>query len=338
MKIRLTLSAVLLVLPTLLPVSTAAADKVLARGVVQTEFGIWTPALRLESKDAAPKAVLVPGFGGRVLSYGTGNGNILWNEPAGAPAAPTETGYRAGGFQTVLGPEVAGLPPQPALGHGPYDFSLRRGSMIQLRSGDENSVEASIEKEVMFDPSTGDVGFLFRMKNLANRDAALSFWHRIACQPGGFVILPLSRKSRFPSGWSVRREAEGKAVWDGAAPKAEGVEVQDGILVARTGAGAARVGADSDAQWVAYVLGRTLFILHFPYYANAVYAEGGNSVTFAWDERSTELQPIGPEARLRSRKTAELPMKWSLVQLPAEVTTPAGARALASQVPVSPFL
>jgi hypothetical protein len=327
------------VLATLVVLSAApafGADKSLGRGVVQTTFAGLNPALRLESKDAAPKAVLVPGFGGRVLSYGLRNENILWNDPASASGA--ESGHVPGGFQTVFGPEVAMLPLQPALANGAYEFNVRKGSLVSLRSEDEKSVGGSIEKEVMFDPATGELGFLFRMKNTRDRDAALSFWHRIACQPGGYVLVPVNKKSRFPAGWSVRRDVGGKVTWDGAAPEASGVRVVDGVLVAKTGSGSGRVGADSDAQWMAYALGRTLFILHFPYYSSAVYSEGGNSVTFAWDERMTELQPMGPEARIRSRKSAELPMKWALMELPSEVTTPEQARALAALIPVSPFL
>lgn len=314
--------------------SARGADKSLARGVTETEFEGRGPALRLESKEAAPRAVVLPGLGGRVVSYGLKGDNLLLADlPAG-----TGDGHRPGGFQTTFGPEVTGLPAQPVLASGGYDYSVRKGSLVILRSGEEKAVGGSIEKEIMFDPASGELGFLFRMKNLQDRDAAMSFWHRIACRPGGFVLLPLSKKSRFPSGWSVRREAGGKVSWDGASPQMDGVQVVDGVLVARTGGAGGRVGADSDGQWMAYVLGRSLFILHFPYYANAVYAEGGNSVTFAWSEQWTELQPMGPEARIRSRKTAELPMKWAVVELPSEVTTPEQARALASQIPVSPFL
>ena len=112
----------------------------------------------------------------------------------------------------------------------------------------------------------------------------------------------------------------------------------DGVLVARPGGSATKIGADSDAQWMAYVHGRTLFMIHFPYYSGAVYSEGGNSVAVAWDETQTELQPMSPEARLRTRKSYEFPIKWSLIELPAEVTTHEQARALADKVPSSPFL
>jgi hypothetical protein len=327
---------------TLSPIpDTQAASKPVARGINQIAFGTWTEALQLESKDAAPKAVVVPAFGGRVLSYGFRGESILWNptEAPGADAGNLTNPAIPGGFLCLLGPDSAPPANQGGLANGRYDWSTKgRSPVVILKSPEDKSARASIEREVMFDPSTGDLGFVHRLKNLTDQDGAFTLSQRIACQPGGFVLFPLSKKSRFAAGWAVLRENGGRTTWDGANPTLEGVRVLDGVLVAKTGTGNARIGADSDAQWMAYVVGRTMFILHFPFYASAVYAEGGNSVTCSWSAQNTELQPIGPEARLRSRRTSELPMKWSLVELPAEITKPEQARALADKVPASPFL
>jgi hypothetical protein len=195
-----------------------------------------------------------------------------------------------------------------------------------------------LEKEIQFDPATGDVGFVHRMRNMSERDSAYCFWHRIACRPGGFVLLPLNANSRFPAGWSQRQVVDGKASYDGNQPQSGAVRLLDRVLVARTGDHGTTVGTDGDGQWVAYALGRTLFVVHFPVYSSATYSEGGNTVTVTWDATKTELQPFSPEARLRSRKTYEFPLKWSIIELPAEVTTHEAARALVEQIPGSPFL
>ncbi len=316
-----------------------ASEKSPARGINRTRFEHWPDALQLESKESAAKAVVVPAFGGRVMSYGLHGENILWVNPdasAAVPATPTNTLVPAGFFCT-LGPDSPARPGNGAMANGTYEWTTRSHALLVLRSPEEKGARASLEREMMFDPSTGDLGFVHRVKNLTEDDAAFTLCQRIACKPGGFVLVPVNKKSRFAAGWSVKRDAAGASPWDGATPQAEGVRLLDGLLVARTGTGSARVGTDSDAQWMAYVIGRSLFIINFPYYASAVYAEGGNSVTFSWNDKMTELEPIGPEARLRSRKTADLPMKWSLVELPAEVTSFEQARALADKVPASPF-
>jgi len=234
--------------------------------------------------------------------------------------------------------EVAADAAHPALVVGPWECSPKKNNLFNLTTSEDKTLGVELEKQIMFDPNSGDLGFQHRVKNMRDRDSAVCFWHRIALRPGGYVLVPVNKKSRFPNGWSIQKSAAGKLTWDYAPATMDGVRVIDGILVARTGTGGPiKIGVDSDAQWAAYVTGRTLFITHFPYYSTAVYSEGGNSVAIAWDERRTELQPMAPEARLRSRKSNDFPLKWSLVELPAEVTTPEAARALAAQVPASPF-
>jgi hypothetical protein len=337
---RLTLALVLLTGGTLLAPSALAQKKTGSRGITVGPFEGWPEALRLESRDARPRAVVVPAVGGRVLSYGLGDENILWVNPEtqGKTLASDPAGFDPGGFRCDLGPEVAALPAHPALVLGPWEWSIKKNYLIGLKTAEDKTLGVELEKQIMFDPATGDLGFEHRVKNTQEREAALSLWHRIDLRPGGFVLVPVHKKSRFANGWSVQKSSGGKLTWDSAPPATEGVQVLDGMLVARTGAGGpVKIGVDSDAQWAAYITGRTLFITHFPYYSTAVYSEGGNSVTVAWDDRRTELQPMAPEARLRSRRSNDFPLKWSLVELPAAVTTPEEARAVAQQVPASPF-
>lgn len=326
-------------LATALGSRSVAAEKAAGRSGKRVEFSGWPDAIPLASRDSVPSARVVPSVGGRVMFYGRRGENILWVNPEtkGHTLASAGGIFQPGGFQCDLGPEVAGLPVHPELWVGAYDATRRKDDLYILRAPTDRALPVEMERGVLFDPSTGDLGFLHRIKNNVERDAAYSLWHRIACQPGGFVLLPLNRKSRFSAGWSMQRQKDGKLTYDGAAPESPAVKILDGILVARTGGAATKIGADSDAQWVAYARGRTLFIVHFPIYSSATYSEGGNSVTVSWDERMTELQPHSPEARLRSRRTYEFPSKWSLAELPSEVSTHEDARALATMVPASPF-
>lgn len=337
---RLTLVLVLLAAGAFLAPAADTSAKTSARGVTRVAFEGWPDALRLESRDAKPRAVLVPGLGGRVMSYGLGDENLLWVNPetAGKTLASDPAGFEPGGFFCDIGPEVAALPPHPALVLGPWEWSVKKTHLLALKTDEDKTLGVELEKLVMFDPATGDLGFEHRVKNTRERDSALCFWHRIALKPGGYVLVPVNKKSRFPSGWSVQKTTAGKLAWDSVSPAHDNVKILDGVLVARTGSGGpVKIGVDSDAQWAAYAIGRTLFIAHFPYYSTAIYSEGGNSVAIGWDDRRTELQPMAPEARLRSRKSNDFPIKWSLVELPAEVTTPEEARALADKVPASPF-
>lgn len=296
--------------------------------------GGWSDAVVLESRNQGIRAVVVPSVGARVVSYGKRDENILWANPnatgSGESADP-------GGFQCDLGPMIAGLKPHPTLWSGAYSSTRRKNQVLQLKSGEDKVLELEMEKEVVLDPASGDLGFVHRIKNISDRNQAYCLWHRIACRPGGFALVQLNKKSRFAAGWSMLRETGGKLNYDGAKPESPAVRILDGVLVAQTGANGARVGVDTGTQWVAYVLGRTLFVVHFPVYSVGVYSEGGNSVTIAWDETKTEIAPHSPEARLASRKSYEFPLKWTLIDLPSEVTTHEGARALVDQIPGSPF-
>ncbi len=296
--------------------------------------GGWADAVVLESRNEGIRAVVVPSVGGRVVSYGKRGENILWLNPnatgGGDSADP-------GGFQCDIGPMVAGLKPHPTLWSGAYSSTKRKSQTLVMKSAEDKALELELEKEVVLDPASGDLGFVHRIKNLSDRNQAYCLWHRIACRPGGFVLAQLNKKSRFKAGWSMLRENNGKWSYDGLKPESAAVKVLDGILVAQTGSNGARIGVDTGTQWVAYVLGRTLFVVHFPVYSVAIYSEGGNSLTVAWDDTKTEIAPHSPESRLASRKSYEFPLKWTWIDLPAEVTTHEQARALVDQIPGSPF-
>ncbi len=334
------LTAFLLVAAALAAHAQSAPSKSNARGISPTPFEGWKDSLLMESRDTPIRAIVTPQIGGRVVFYGPRDRNLLWIDPAAAgKTASTASGpFDPGGFIVDRGPESARLDPASDLLVGPWDASPRKGYVISLRSPEDKTGRVEVERLVMFDPSSGELGFEHRAKNTSERDTTVTLLHRIACQPGGYALLPLSKKSRFSAGWSIRRGEGARKTYDGNKPESEAVQVLDGVLVARTGGPATKIGADSDAQWVAYALGRSLFVVHFPVYPSATYSEGGNSVTLDWDERRTELQPLSAEQRVRSRKTLEFPMKWSIIDLPAEVTSHAEARRLAELVPSSPFL
>jgi hypothetical protein len=318
----------------------APAQKSPARGVQVTAFGGWGEALALDAKDVPVRAVIVPAAGGRVVFYGWGGENLLWENPAaaGQTLATLPEGVPPGGGMADIGGELAGLVARPKLTAGPYDWSAPRAFQLRLRGEADDRVAVELEKDVILDPATGELGFVHRLKNTGDRQAARSFWPRIHLRPGGFVLLPAHASSRFPARWSLRREAGGRVAYDGRTPAAEGVRLMDGVLVAKTGGAPAKVGTDGELQWAAYVLGRHLFVVHFPVFGTGVYADGGNTAEAAWNAEFTTLEPLSPEVQLRERKSYEFPTKWMIVELPAEVTTHEAARAAVEQVPSSPFL
>lgn len=322
-------AGVLLALLLAVPAAPAQrAARSAARGVLVGPHGPFAEALALESRAAGIRLVLVPEAGGRAVFYGREGRNLL-HEGAG----PDD-----GGAVHDIGPDTANLGPRPALTAGAHDWSAPRPFAVRLRSANEPGVGLAVTREVALDPETGEAGFLHRMRNTGARTAARAFQERVRVPAGGFILLPLHERSRFPARWSTRREEGGRAVYETRNPEAEGVRILDGVLVADTRAPGARVGTDGDAHWIAYVRGREMLVIQFPTFSTGVYAQGGNTAEASWNADFATLMPLSPEVQLREGKTYDFPTKWMIVTLDAPATTPEQARAAAAQIPSSPFL
>src|SRR5262249_48959033 len=156
---------------------------------------------------------------------------------------------------------------------------------------------------------------------------------RTLCRGGGYALFALNPKSRFKAGWSIRRQVEGRYVYDGDNPSDARVRVVDGGLVTEAKGPPLKVGADSDAEWIGYARGRLLFVKFYPYFATGDYTDGGNSVEFYCDDRVAELEPLSPEIRVKPKENYAFPEKWALIPLNAEVSSPEAARALVKRIP-----
>lgn len=308
----------------------ATAQKSAARGVTAGPFGGFSEALVMDARKEPVKLVLVPAAGGRVVFFGRDGRNFLWEG--------TGPGDPAAGAYTDIGPDTANLGPRPAITGGAYDWNAPRPFAIRLKSADEPGVSVAAGREATLDPETGEAGLLHRMKNIGQRQVARAFLERIQVPRGGFVLLPVNAKSRFPAKWSARREEGGRAVYDGRAPSVEGAKLFDDLLVVATTGPAGRVGTDGDAQWLAYVRDREMLVIHFPVFGTGVYAQGGNTAEAAWNADAVTLMPLSPEVQLREGKTYDFPTKWMIIPLDAPVTTHEEARAAAALIPSSPFL
>ncbi|PYI81497.1 MAG: hypothetical protein DME26_19880, partial [Verrucomicrobia bacterium] len=171
----------------------------------------------------------------------------------------------------------------------------------------------------------------------SDKEIAYCLWDRTLCKGGGYALFPLNPKSRFKAHWSIRRQSAGRYSYDGDNPADDRVRVIDGVLVTEAKGLPLKVGADSDAEWIAYARGKLLLVKYYPYFASGDYTDGGNSVEFYCDNRVAELEPLSPESRLKPNENYAFPEKWVLIQLESEVTSPEAARSLVRKIPPSPF-
>jgi hypothetical protein len=311
------------------PVAGGAIDP--ARVRVEACLGV-DPCLVIEAPGPRVTATVVPGEGGRLVQYGIGGENILWQEPdaQGRPQA-------RGGYQCDVGPEMRLIPAHPVLWSGKYAWSRSGPASLELTSAPCPVLGLRMERELSMDPGAGRLSIVQRMKNLLDREQSYCLWDRTLCKAGGFALIPLNENSRFPAHWVLGKRQGGAWVYDGTNPAHENVKAMDGVLVCRSSGPEQKVGADSDAGWIAYVLETTLLVKYFPCDPAGNYTDGGLSVAHYFNERVAELEPIGPEVRLRPGEHHDFPEVWTIVRLDAAITTHAQARALVASIPPSPF-
>ena len=284
------------------------------------------------------RLVATPAVGGRVVFYGFNGENILFENPAsfGKTLDTTSENFPVGGYQCDLGPELRGIPPHPLLWKGKYDWAARRHA-VKLTSPADATLGIQLEKEVHLAPDNGDVGITQRMLNISDRQTSFCLWDRTLCVGGGFALIPLNRKSRFKSGWSLYTKSPSGDSYQGGPSETDQIKVLSGVLVAKTGGTATKLGADSDGGWIAYVKGLLMFVKYFPYTPKGNYTDGGNSVELYFDDKVAELEPLSPEIPLAPGAKYDFPEKWTLIELNEEVLTHAQARDLVKRIPPSPF-
>ena len=317
------------------------AVRTVAANVTVENYGGWTNCLILRGGDC--KAVLVPGVGARVLHYSINGENILFENPElWGETLLTKSNFWAGGYQCDVGPELRGIPDHKWLWQGPWSARVSQSSAAYAISQPEMTLGLQMEKEIVIDPDTGDLGITQRMRNIISNDVSFCLWDRTLSKGGGFAMFPLSTKSRFKHGWSIR---QGRKVpeyrYETDKPEDQRVRIMDGVLVAQAkalpNAREMKVGADSDAGWIAYARGKILFVKYFPVFPNGNYSDGANSVEFYCSDRVAELEPLSPEVTLKPGENYTFPEKWTLIDLEKEVTSYEQARALVKRIPKSPF-
>jgi hypothetical protein len=298
----------------------------------------WPEAVRLEAPRAKASLIAAPDVGGRLISYGLGGRNLLFENPDylgktldNTAPGTLDQGYI--GYNIDLGPEVRGISKHLALWVGKYSAAVD-GSTLTLKSAVDPVTRMEITKQVEMDPLDGSLRITQAMTNRGDKDASYCLWDRTLCAGGGFALIPLNASSRFPSGWSLMKNGK----YQPENPSHPGVKLLDGVLVAKAEGPSSKLGADSDGGWIAYVSGKQLLVKYFPYYPGASYTDGGNSVELYFDPKVAELEPLSPEVTVAPGRAYEFMERWLVVPLEKEATTWEEARALVSKIPAHPFM
>jgi len=290
--------------------------------------------LFLEAPAVGVVAIAMPSEAGRLVHYSVEGESILYQ-----PADPVGGLRKGGGYGLDVGPEPRTVPrPHPAIWTQRHGWGKLGDTSIALSSEPCPVLGLKVDRQVTIDGRDGSLSIAQRMKNVTAAEQSYCLWDRTLCKPGGFTLIPLNAKSRFRAGWALGKRNE-KKLWDydGDAPAHESCRVLDRMLVVRSIGPEQKVGADSDAGWIAYVRGRVLFVKYYAYDPAGRYTDGGLSVAHYYSQTIAELEPISPEVALAPGADYVFPERWTITQLDEAVTTFEEARAVAARVPPSPF-
>lgn len=316
----------------------AAADGAFPAGLNVESFDGWSNSVVLANGKV--RTVIVPAAGGRALHYSANGENIFYlgENLHGKTLADLNGGGAHGGHQIDIGPELGNVPPHPALWWGEYSWHATGPYAVEVTSRPDAATGLKVTKSFTMDPDNGELGVQQTMANTSDKVVKYCFWDRTLCLNGGFAVIPLNQKSRFKNKWALRvKDADGRWQYDGAASApAEVTILEDHLIVSCRGA-VTKVGADSDAGWIAYVRGDLMYVKYFPYFADGQYADGGCSAEVYFDPRVAEMEPLSPEIELQPGDDYDFPEKWSLVKLNESVSTPEQALAATRKMSPSPF-
>lgn len=315
--------------------SAQAAD--VTEGVQIVTYKGWPDSYVLGGAESKAKVVVVPAVGARILHYGMNDDNIIFEVP-GSDGKVLKNGKVSswiGGYNCDIGPETRKPPEHNILWVGPHKASSTKPYSVNTVSEPDAATGIQLSKEITLDPKTGAVTIVQKMKNISDKETNFCLWDRTLCKGGGFVLIPLNKKSRFAAGWALRTKMYGEDAFNSTTPASPNVKILDGVLVAQaTGKDVrdGKLGADSDAGWMAFTVGRNLFIKCFPYYPEGTYSDGGNSVEFYWSPQVGEVEPLSPEKKLKPGEEYTFTEAWQIIPLAEEVTTFEQARLLADSV------
>lgn len=316
-----------------------AQDKTLPQGVEAKQYTGWEQCIFLNASEVPVQAIIIPAVGGRIINFSYDNDNILFENAAsaGRTVSDNKGPFWASGYQCDVGPELGHIPPHNQLWIGPNTWKAPRDYSVDLNSEVDPNLGLAIDKQIVMAPDTGELGIVQRMRNESGSTKNYCLWDRSLCKGGGFAFFPLNKHSRFKASWSQRLKIDTNYIYNGDSPSLPQVHILNGVLVTETFGDASKIGADSDAGWIAYVRGKLLFVKYFPYNRKGTYSDGGNSVEVYFDQRVAEIEPLSPQTKLEPGQNFSFPEQWVLIPLKKEVTTVQQARELVKRIKPSPF-
>jgi hypothetical protein len=214
------------------------------------------------------------------------------------------------------GPELT-VTPHPKAWSGEWTAEITKTGAVKLTSPREDA-GIQLVREFRLVPHGESVGLSCKqtMTNIGKETREVCHWGRSFSPGGGVCVVPLGdRPSRFPSKYAMYEDG---AVINVRAKDAN-IRERDGFLEILAPPRKPKLGFDSYAGWLAYVMPNDrVFVKRFATVPDRVYNEAAGLTLSVWypPSRMIELEPIGPRERLKPGASASFTEDWWLLSHP----------------------
>jgi len=277
------------------------------------KFGRYPKAVRLLGKHS--QAVLCPEAGGRVLEFSSRDRQGLYLDPQelvdDTSKGPPMT---AGRFD--IGPELT-IAPHPALWGGAWTAEITGPHSARMVSQHDAGTGLQLIRDFTLEETDHAARLICRqtMCNVSSEVRECCHWGRSFSPGGGICVIPLAGKSKFPSKYAMYEDSAIINVRN----TDDQIRERDGCLEILSPPRKPKLGFDSQAGWLAYVLpDNTLFVKRFATHPDRVYSEAAGLTLSVWYPTGPriELEPIGPREQLPPGAAATFTEDWWLGEFP----------------------
>lgn len=266
----------------------------------------------VEITSGKARAILCPEAGGRVLEFSVDGKQALWfDEKERIPEPGKPRPMSAGRFD--IGPELT-IAAHPELWSGKWTAEITSDSSAQLTSPRDEKLGAQLRRVFQLNDD-GSLSCKQLITNISAETTEFCHWGRSFSPGGGICLIPLFGQSKFPSKYAMYEDSAIINVRN----QDEKIRERDGFLEILAPPRKPKLGFDSYAGWLAYVMpGDVLFVKRYWVYPNRVYNEAAGLTLSVWYPPGPriELEPIGPRERLQPQQTASFTERWYLLSHP----------------------
>lgn len=276
-------------------------------------FHGYTKAIEL--KLGKTRAILCPQAGGRVLEFSVDGKEAMYLDEAEKKWQPGKEGPASAG-RFDYGPELTVIP-HPKTWSGEWTAEITKANSVKL-TGPREDGGIQVVREFRLLPHGEHVGLSCKqtMSNVSQETREVCHWGRSFSPGGGICVIPLGdRPSRFPSQYAMYED--GTII--NVKANDDKIRVRDGFLEILAPPRKPKLGFDTYAGWLAYVMpNNTMFVKRFATYPDRVYNEAAGLTLSVWYPTGPriELEPIGPRERLKPSDSASFTEDWWLLSHP----------------------